>query len=243
MPEIILPTAAKQNDIQTKVTDVQTKVNTNLGSNADASSATGSVHAKLKDIKTEIVTSADAIFGILDKSVDDYTFINTTNQTLLQTDSVASTTVYTPLKKLKLEVITGKGILGNFSLKFEAYNTAGTTGAKVSTTSYMRLIVDGQTLIEFDNLNGNLGTLSNPTGFTLAVKTNSEQLLGNEFNQGYVYKLTSTDGSNTLTLSLPLHIKFNSKIEIEAALSVTGMNGTTNTSGLAKYSYAVALEV
>ncbi len=73
MPEILLPTATKQEEIktevsqiQTKVTDVQAKVstvqstvntiNTSVGTKTESANAEGSVHAKLKDIKSAINT-------------------------------------------------------------------------------------------------------------------------------------------------------------------------------------------
>ncbi|MES1045280.1 hypothetical protein FOA22_12450 [Heyndrickxia oleronia] len=44
MPEIVLPTKG-----------IQDEINKNVGSNADASSPTGSIHAKLKDIKGSLM--------------------------------------------------------------------------------------------------------------------------------------------------------------------------------------------
>lgn len=77
MPEILLPTATKQEEIktevsqiQTKVTDVQDKVstvqstvntiNTSVGTKTESANAEGSVHAKLKDLKTTVIGARDA---------------------------------------------------------------------------------------------------------------------------------------------------------------------------------------
>lgn len=76
MPEINLPTKAGQDEIKTlagtintnvdsvktDITAVNSNVNTvksSIGTNSDTSSATGSVHGKLKDIKGSVGTSSD----------------------------------------------------------------------------------------------------------------------------------------------------------------------------------------
>ena len=75
MPEILLPTKTQVETLDTKVgtnvdvggtitlfaraKQIYDNIVTNLGSNADASSATGSVHAKLKDIKDNAGSAID----------------------------------------------------------------------------------------------------------------------------------------------------------------------------------------
>ncbi|SNR86225.1 hypothetical protein SAMN05446037_100178 [Anaerovirgula multivorans] len=80
-------------------------INTNVGSNSDASSATGSTHAKLKDIRAALNTlTANLIQPTKPRSVD-----------FKQSDAVSGTW-YTVLN------ITGKGILNRLSAFITIYN-------------------------------------------------------------------------------------------------------------------------
>lgn len=93
MPEIALPTKSTQDSI-----------NTNVGTNDDVASPTGSVHAKLKDIRTNLGTD----------------FFKGVPKLYAVRGNTANSTTVTPLN------VTGKGFVNQINLGISSadYNTS-----------------------------------------------------------------------------------------------------------------------